>query len=708
MHETTAVPSSKASLKSADAERLGLNMIGDWSVDTELKQALPSIRSAPRTVRIGAPSRQRSIIRIVRGPAAFVGAASLIVALRINGFLDGYLGLGFAAGLILLLPTARHLSLRVLLNGLLTLGFTPLTWWVPVEFLGVDHGTALMAVAAGLLALWVFSPRAVVPRLRRLVPRVQSVDAIPVLTGGIAVLSLMTMLTVRSASDALTLMTSRWDYQSHFSIFYMIRSQGAVIPMIPHPSPGVTWGFSEYPQAFHALLATFADVIRPGDTNLDAELVSYLNLQAIVSVLTVVLVVAGLCALPAVRRRPVIMAPVVAAAAGAWVYGPGSIPVYEGFANFYLACGLATGTAITLLIFNRRLPVLAVAAVAAGLIGIANNWILLLTFVTVLFFARFWPILTRREAYGKTWWALAGVAGAVTVIGVILPLAQLSPLVEQSQEILGLPGGIALPDFGLALMIIALVAALGVANSVARAADPRRQSDQRGAALAVLGLSIPIGLCLWLAISQSVTNGVISYYFYKYLVALLLFTWPLAVITVAPLLPDSLSTLVRAEKKLAVALSVFAATATQIFGFSVTGLGDLGLPATARAVTEMETQSTQLETTPDYVTRLLISARQPQPEESVYIVAPSRIDTVLAARWHWSMLGKSSSKATMLSPVIGGIMTDYNHAPERIAGMLKENPALSVIIDPELYERVRQHLEQQGLDGRLLRLATPS
>lgn len=683
-------------------------MIGDWPVDTGLKQVLPSARRAARPIRIGAQGRLRSTVGIVRGPGAFVGAASLIIALRLNGSLDGYLGLVFAAVLIVLLPTARHFSLRVLLNGLLTLGFVPLTWWVPERYLGIDHGTALMAAVAGLLAMWVFSPRPVVPRLRRLVPRARFIDVLPVLAGGLSGFSLMTMLTVRSASDALTLMTSRWDYQSHFSIFYMIRTHGTVIPMIPQPASDVTWGFSEYPQAFHAILATFADVIRPVDTNLDAELVSYLNLQGVVSVLTVILVVAGLCALPAVRRRPVLTAPVIAAAASAWVYGPGSIPVYEGFANFYLACGLATGTAITLLIFNRRLPALAVAAVGAGLIGVANNWILLLTLVTVLFFARFWPILTRRELYGKNWWALACVTGAFTVAGVILPLVQLSPLVEQSQQILGLPGGIALPDFGLAVTIIAMVAALGVANSVVRAVKPGQQNDRRGAAFAVLGLSIPVGLCLWLAISQSLSNGVISYYFYKYLVALLLFTWAVAVIAVAPLLPESLSSLLRAEKKLAAAVCVFAAAATQIFGFSVTGLGDVGLPATARAVTEMEAQSARLESTPDYVSRLLISARQPQPKESVYIVAPSRIDTVLAARWHWSMLGSSSSKATILSPVIGDIMTDYNHAPERIAGMLEEHPALTVIIDPELYERVRYHLAQQGMDGRLLRLATPS
>ena len=98
------------------------------------------------------PGWRPSTFHSLRGPAAFTCAALLVVNLRVNSFLDGYLGLCFAAALILLLPTARHLSLRILLNGLLTLGFAPMTWWVPERFLYVDHGTALMAAAAGLLA----------------------------------------------------------------------------------------------------------------------------------------------------------------------------------------------------------------------------------------------------------------------------------------------------------------------------------------------------------------------------------------------------------------------------------------------------------------------------------------------------------------------------------------------------------------------------
>lgn len=116
-------------------------------------------------------------------------------------------------------------------------------------------------------------------------------------------------------------------------------------------------------------------------------------------------------------------------------------------------------------------------------------------------------------------------------------------------------------------------------------------------------------------------------------------------------------------------------------------------------------QAARLKATPDYVARLLTSAHQPQPEDSIYIVTQGTMDRVLAARWHWRMRGHSTSKTTALSPAIGEIYKDYSRAPEIIARLLAEDPAVSVIVDPELYEPVRQRLAEQGLEGRLLRLA---
>ncbi|WP_043429894.1 hypothetical protein [Arthrobacter sp. FB24] len=646
------------------------------------------------------------MIRSLRGPAAFAAASLLIIVLRLNGLLDGTLGLLFAAVLLLLLPTAKPLSLRLLLNGLLATGFAPLTWWVPQRILGTDHGTLLMALSAGFLSWWVLSSRPVLPRLRRLMPRVKWIDAVPFLAGGLAASSLGTMLSVRLPQDALSIMTSKWDYQSHFNIYFMIRSHGGVIPTTPPPHSGGAWGFAEYPQGFHALLATLADLSRPDGSSLDAELVSFVNLQAAVCAATVVLVMAGLCALPGVRRRPAAMVPVIAVAASAWIYGPGSLPIYDGFANFYFACGLATATVLALLNFTRRIPLWGLAAVGAGLVGVANNWVLLISLVAAVCVGTFWRVIRRPGTYDGVWWRRAIAVVAFTAAGVLLPIIQLSPLVQQSQQILGLTGGIDLPDFGIAIAVITLAIALGFANAAMPAENPSLGAERRGSAMASFGLVIPVGLCLWLAISQSARGGSVSYYFYKYLIAVLLFAWPVAVAAVASVLPLPVpGPTAGTGRALTAALGVLALAATQVFGFSATVLADAGLPPTARAVTEMEKQAARLQATPEYVARLLTSARQPQPEETIYVVAQGTMDRVLAARWHWTLRGNSTSKTTALSPAIGEIYKDYSRAPDIIARLLAEDPTVSVIVDPELYDTVRQHLILKGLEGRLIRLA---
>lgn len=675
-------------------------------MNTTLSQLPQPVRRRSRSLGEDPRPSGPGIVRRARGAAIFVAVSSLVVVLRVNGLLDGIPAMMSAAVLVLAVPTAKRLSLRLLINGLLAMGFTPLTWWVPERILGIDHGTLLLAACSGLLFGWIFSARHIGRRLRRLVPAVRWIDALPFLAAALSAISVGTMLAVRTSVDALSIMTSRWDYQSHFSIYHMVRSHGEVIPTIPLPPDGVPWGFSEYPQGFHALVATLADLIRPVPTSVDAELVSFINLQALVSVLTVFLVVAGICALPAVRRQPAVVAPAIAVAASAWIFGPGSIPVYDGFANFYLACGLATAAVMVILVFNRKMPIWGVAAVGAGIIGTANNWLLLVTFMAVVVCAKLWPIVRRPAIYSPSWWKLALVVAVITLVGISLPIFQISPLVDQGQEILGLAGGISVPDFGLALASVVLVVTLGFANAALQTANPFLEDERRGLSVACFGLFVPIALCLWLAISQSISNGSISYYFYKYLVAVLLFALPLAVAAAASLLPrPQHSGIVLAKSKpLTAALCILALSATQFFGFSVTGLHETGLPPTARAITEMEEQTARLKVTPDYVRRLLVSAVQPQPEETVYIAAPSTVDAVLAARWHWSMRGKSSLKTTALSPLLTDTIEDYNRAPEFIAQIITEDPAMSVIVDPELYEIVRRHLVTLGLEGRLLKL----
>lgn len=633
-----------------------------------------------------------------------LAVAGIVIALRSAGLLQGAPALLLAGVLFLLVPTAKVLSQRILFNGLITAGLIPLSWWIPERIVGTDHGTLLLAALAGLLSWWILSARSIRPRLHRLLPQIRGIDALPFLAAVMSALSLYTMLTIRVAADALSIMMSRWDYNSHFSIYYMIRRNGGVIPTIPTEADGAAWGFGEYPQGFHTLLATASQILRPKIVSLDSELVSFINLQAACSVFTVLIIVAGMCALPAVRRRQAVMATGIAVASAAWIYGPGSIPVYEGFANFYLACGMATATVLALLTFQRRIPVIGVVSVGAGLVGIANNWLLLLSLVAVVLLAKLWTISRGPKTYGRRWWILTATAAGLILLGVALPVLQIAPLIRSSQAILEATGGIAFPDFGLALVTLSMALVLGICNRSAMARTEwlplrRERSDVH---VAAVGLLLPIALCVWLAVTQSLQNGEISYYFHKYLIAVLLLAWPLSVAAAATLIPvvQRRGTQHRHPGRTA-ALALLAVTATQVFGFTVPGLEDVGLPPSAKPVVELASQAAHIKSTPAYVHRLIESARDPESPSTIYIPAAGTVDPVLAARWHWGMRAAASSTTTDISFQVVDIAKDYTQAPQVIARILEEHPSMTAIVDPELFPQVHEFLLEHGDASRV-------
>lgn len=633
-----------------------------------------------------------------------LAVAGMVIALRSAGLLQGAPALLLAGVLFLLVPTAKVLSQRILFNGLIATGLIPLSWWIPERIVGTDHGTLLLAALAGLLSWWILSARSIRPRLHRLLPQIRGIDALPFLAAVMSALSLYTMLTIRVAADALSIMMSRWDYNSHFSIYYMIRRNGGVIPTIPTGADGAAWGFGEYPQGFHTLLATASQILRPKIVSLDSELVSFINLQAACSVFTVLIIVAGMCALPAVRRRQAVMATGIAVASAAWIYGPGSIPVYEGFANFYLACGMATATVLALLTFQRRIPVIGVVSVGAGLVGIANNWLLLLSLVAVVLLAKLWTISRGPKTYCRRWWILTATAAGLILLGVALPVLQIAPLIRSSQAILEATGGIAFPDFGLALVTLSMALVLGICNRSAMARTEwlplrRERSDVH---VASVGLLLPIALCVWLAVTQSLQNGEISYYFHKYLIAVLLLAWPLSVAAAATLIPvvQRRGTPHRHPGRTA-ALALLAVTATQVFGFTVPGLEDVGLPPSAKPVVELASQAAHIKSTPAYVHRLIESARDPESPSTIYIPAAGTVDPVLAARWHWGMRAAASSTTTDISFQVVDIAKDYAQAPQVIARILEEHPSMTAIVDPELFPQVHEFLLEHGDASRV-------
>jgi hypothetical protein len=68
------------------------------------------------------------------------------------------------------------------------------------------------------------------------------------------------------------------------------------------------------------------------------------------------------------------------------------------------------------------------------------------------------------------------------------------------------------------------------------------------------------------------------------------------------------------------------------------------------------------------------------------------------------MRAASSSATTDLSFEIVDIAKDYGRAPEVIGRILADNPGISVIVDPELFDPVHQYLLGRGLADRLIRL----
>lgn len=644
------------------------------------------------------------LLRFTRAAAVFAVAMFASYLIREAGLLTGYWVLGLAGLGLVLIPTARLLSRRVLLNGLILSGLLALLWWIPAWRLGTDHGTLMLGLLAGSILAWCSFGPYPLRRARLLLPKIKVIDFLPLLAGLLSAASMSTFLQVRSPAQALSVMTTRWDFQSHFSIYNMLRSQGTVIPMAPAPAAGGTWGFVEYPQAFHAVLATMADLINPVSQGLDAELVSFFNLQAVLCGITVVLVVAGLCSLGPVRRHAVIMAPVVALMATAWVMGPGAIPIFEGFANFYVGCGIAAATILVFLSAGPKLPVVAVAAMGAGVIGVSMNWILLVSLIAVTLFMALTNVLVRRNRYNMRWFCQVATIAAVTVLGVALPILQVLPLLGSAEGILAAPGGMPLPDMGWALAITLLTIALGIAclkNGVGRA----NIALTRRAGIVAVGLLLPVGISVWLAYSQVQGTGSISYYFYKYVVAVELVTWSVGAAALATILPTLLSNVKRRQSLAAVSASTLAVlAATQVFGFTVSGLKDIGLPSTAFPIMQSALQLESTQAVSPTVNNLLASGRLGVSKDAVYVSDGGGMNPILALRWQLGMSGNLTSKNMGVEVLLADISVDSIDKAERIAAILATDPELKVLVTADLYAIVQDELPDIAASGRLLRV----
>lgn len=189
--------------------------------------------------------------------------------------------------------------------------------------------------------------------------------------------------------------------QPHFNMFNMARNHGSVIAVLPAAPDGGRWSAATYPQGFHSLAATFAEVVA-GRTADDAgqEVLLFCRLVGVIRVLCTLLVVAGLTSLPVLRHNFFVTLPLVAIVSTAWVVGPGAIPKFGAFPDFGL--GVALCVACVAIVQLRRVihPALASTALILALAGVAHGWILLLDLCLPSAVVYGWHLFRHRAQSG--------------------------------------------------------------------------------------------------------------------------------------------------------------------------------------------------------------------------------------------------------------------------------------------------------------------
>lgn len=463
--------------------------------------APPATTTAPAAVD---PPRRRPLLAVGAGLAV----AAAVAAVRAVGVLDGHVALLVTFLLVLAVPSSRLGVRRLLLAAGCAAGVLPALWWWDLPLGPVGRVGVLLALLAGGLTgvlLW-HGPRAVGARARLLVPAWRPVDLAVAATAALAALACRGLLAVRTGAEALAALLPAWDSSAHVDMVLMLRRAGAVVPSLPDPAVGEAWKFADYPQGYHAVVATTVELLGSATPGANAaELVLLVRAQGFVLATVAVVLVAGLCALPAAPRRPGAVALGAAGVAGVVLLGPGAAAFASGFPNFVLGCAMTAAAVLLAVTVPRVLAPAPLIALGGLVVGIAHCWVPLLALALP---AVALAAVPRHRGGWRTVWrggprarVLGVVVALLTAAGVGVALATLRRL--RASEVLVIPGGIEVPPAGLMLALV-----------VAAVAVPLAARGRRTPWLALVpaaGLVASAGV----AALQLRGAGELSYYFWK-------------------------------------------------------------------------------------------------------------------------------------------------------------------------------------------------
>lgn len=635
--------------------------------------------------------------RTARGARAvlFGAAAGGVVMLgRLSGAFDGVAGLVVVVVLLLLVPTSRQFARRVLLTGCLVLGWTQLLWWVPLPVGAVGRITIAMAAVAAGLGAWVGAGARPTARLAALLPRLRLVDLLIPISAGLGGVLLTPWLQAKSLGQTFGLLLGGWDHSAHFSMVHMIRRYGATLDAIPPPAEG-TWQFTSYPEGYHTVVASIIEtMIGPRLGTIDVELLAYTRAIAWLVIAIVAVLVAGFCALPALRNRPALAAPVAALVASVIYLGPGATAIQGGFGNFTMSCALVVALVLVLVPMARVFSPVHLAAAGSAFGGVAAGWVLMMALAVPALLVLLFPLrrsryrASRRAVLATVLVVLVTLAVLARTATVLLHLAVANPLV--------LTGGIDRPSLGL--VVLAVLATIGSCMLV-----PWRG---RGARIRVLAL-LPIAgaaVAAALAVMQIRAGGSVTYYGLKFMTGMEIVLLPVLLVGVA----HALARRPRLPRAGGVAAALLLAlAATQVFGLAAPDRGAEGLASEAPGAVNRAAQIRSLVTPPatsDLAERVVGYGSLPQPV--FFLDAPSdgRVDPILAAQWVFSLTDDWTAER---NAVAGGIQLG-DRGPADLAAaarkILLQSPGSYVAVRRSQLALLLQALDDQVLAGRIIAL----
>lgn len=672
-----------------------------------MPQSQATVERLHRTVmsqHLPAPKKHRML-----GASAGLIVFAAVLSLGQSGMLQGWWLLALAALAVLAVPTSRYLSWRIIISGALFFGAVPLLWWIRLPEGFPSWGHLLLAVVLGGLAGWVLSEVSPTRALKGLVPTASKADYLILVAAALASLALAPYFLVSTGPQALGVLLTSWDNSSHFNMYNMLRSHGTVIPLAGLSGTGHSWSFLEYPQGFHAAVATMADLAVGGEQGtLAKELVAYSRLSSLVSVASAVMVTAGITSLPWIRKRPLVSAPFVVLVITAWSFGTAAHATFFAFQNFLLGVALLACLMLIAAFAESLGRPVVFAAAAATVMGIANTWSLLLLLAAPALLLALFPWVRDRWQTTRTAWVFNLGTTVLVFVGLMLVAQQISRI--GTGDVVTALGKIQSSTHGveIATLLVAIASSLLLVHG-----SPVQFFTGKGNrhAAARLILVPAVGLILVIAFGayQIATSGKVTYYSLKLALAVELILPVVACVTVTALVDRWLTTHKYVHPRGLAVMSVLTALAsTQVFGLTVPDTTPLGVEPLAPYQQGMSTISTRTKANVPGADELILAAEAHTAAQgdAIFVTNSDQIDPLLAASWYLALTSTNNENTNRIT---GGLRSLYGGYSKNLVGaaedVLGSDPQISLVMDRSL----RDFLQTGGLSESMLsRVLSPN